>query len=102
MQEMNEKATYTSNSVQSDPIAYNKENINLSVYRSTPKAGYVTEDQFFNILINAYKDTYGGEYSLHPADYYTNVSAVLEIVCNTLKGLVDIEFGRSLSSVKGS
>ena len=98
---MNEKVTYTANNVQSNLFDYSKENINLSIYRSTPKAGYVTEDQFFDILINAYKDTYGVDYAWHPGDYYTNVSAVLEIVCNTLQGLVDIEFGRSPSSVKG-
>lgn len=94
--------TYTANNVYSNPVAYNKENINLSTYKPLKKAGYLTEDQFFDILINAYKDTYGGDYTWHPGDLYINVSSVLEVVCNTLQGLVDIEHGRSPKSVKNA
>lgn len=78
---------YSSNSVDNKPF---------------DKTGYITEDDFFKILINAYRSTYssGDDYKWHPGDLYINVLSTLEIVCNTLNSLLDLKTGRGLSDVK--
>lgn len=96
---MNYTVTYTSNNTDSAEIS-DWNNIKLNNYRSLDKAGYLTEDEFFDIFINAYKSTYGYEGKQHPGDLYVNISSALEVVCNTLQGLVDTNYGRSPRDVK--
>jgi hypothetical protein len=86
-------ATYASNSVHYDKTRN---------FLEGRKPGYLTDDEFFEVLMNAYSSTYGGTAVSHPGDFYTTVSATLEIVCNTLNSLVDLNFGRELRSVKNS
>lgn len=92
--------TYTSNSPYSNPIDLDHENIQLTTYKPTKKAGYVTDEDFFEIFRNAYESTFGSKYRNHPGDMYINSSVVLEIVCNTLNALVDLEHGRQVRNVK--
>jgi hypothetical protein len=87
----NVKATYASNSV---PSSHSRD------FLEGRKPGYLKEDEFFEVLMNAYSSTYGGAGVSHPGDFYTTVSATLEIVCNTLNSLVDLNFGRELRDVK--
>lgn len=64
-------------------------------------AYYLTSDDFFDILKVAFEDTYGSDHRWHPEDLYVNVSCVLEVVSNTLAGMVHIKAGRELRGVKG-
>lgn len=84
-------ATYSSNSVRSNP------SLDKLKDRSP---GYLTDDEFFEVLMHAYSSSYGHSRVNHPEDLYINVSATLEIVCNTLNSLVDLNFGRELRDVK--
>jgi len=84
------KATYASNSVRSNKSR------NLLEGR---KPGYLTEDEFFEIVLNAYKATYSHGGVNHPEDLYVNFVSVLEVVSNTLSSLVDLNFGRDFSDV---
>jgi hypothetical protein len=101
------RSTVTYSSSSASTSTPDNSNINLkidNVIKSRPpRAGYLKEDDFFDILINSYKDIYGrdgNDHYWHPGDLYINVTSILEVMCNTLQGLVDIEFGRPVSSVR--
>jgi hypothetical protein len=85
------KATYTNNN-----IAYSRK---YRGFLEDRKPGYLTEDEFFEIVLNAYKSTYSFDGVNHPGDLYVNFSSVLEIVSNTLNSLVDLNHGRDLRDV---
>jgi len=92
--------TYTSNSPHNNPIDLDHQNIQLNTYKPTKKAGYVTDEDFFAIFKNAYISTFGSNHNNHPEDMYVNASVVLEIVCNTLSGLIDLDHNREAHNVK--
>lgn len=94
--------TYSGNSVSTPAPDFSKSNIKLNstMNKRPPRAGYIKEDDFFEILINSYKGTYSHDGYWHPGDLYVNVLSVLEIVCNTLSAQVDLEVGRPVRNVK--
>ena len=100
--EGNVTVTYSGNSISSPSPDYSKTNLKIdnAIQNKSPRAGYLKEDDFFEILINSYKGTYGSNHYWHPGDLYINTLSVLEVVCNTLSALVDIEMGRPIRNVK--
>lgn len=103
---MNYTVTYTSSSAVDkdikswEEVNKNWKDVKLNNKDKPPRAGYLKEDDFFEILINSYKGTYSYDGYHHPGDLYTNVLSVLEIVCNTLSAQVDLEVGRPIRNVK--
>lgn len=96
---MSYTVTYTSSSTDNKYVK-NWKDIKLNKENTPPRAGYLKEDDFFEILINSYKGTYSYDGYWHPGDLYVNVLSVLEIVCNTLSAQVDLEVGRPVRNVK--